>query len=88
MVSGGMLQALNRKPYVDDGDDRDAIFSQMVSNTSPIRICELFINIDRVQHLPFLSDQTITLTLCVGLLSLSASNEDPNDWAFGLFLSL
>ena len=23
------------------------------------------------------------MTLCVGLLSLSASDEDPKDWAFG-----
>ena len=35
MVSAGMLLALaSGKPYVDDGDDRDAVIAQMV------RVCK------------------------------------------------
>jgi len=59
MASGGMLLFLcGFQPYVDDGDNRDAVISQI----------------------------TITLTLCVGLLSLTAMDEDPQDWAFGWLL--
>jgi hypothetical protein len=47
VVSGGMLQALNNwKPYVDDGDDRDAIFSQMVTKKSLALICSFLLHFD------------------------------------------
>jgi hypothetical protein len=36
----------------------------------------------------FLAQMAITMTLCVGLLSLSASDDDPEDWAFGWLLML
>jgi hypothetical protein len=36
----------------------------------------------------FFAQMTITIALCVGLLSLSASDEDPKDWAFGWLLVL
>jgi hypothetical protein len=36
----------------------------------------------------FFAQIAITMTLCVGLLSLSASDEDPKDWAFGWLLIL
>jgi hypothetical protein len=78
-----MLLALyGWKPYTDDGDDRDAFISQMVGP---------FISFPNHFHFHYHphenAKQTITLTLLVGLLSLSAADEQPQDWAFGLSLN-
>jgi hypothetical protein len=79
MASIGMLLALNGwKPYIYEDDDLDAVIAQMVT---------LFITVFIfVRVTCFNSKQTITLTLCVGLLSLS--DDDPQDWAFGLSMNL
>jgi hypothetical protein len=92
MASGGMLLALcGLKPYINEGDNVDAVLSQMVA-----LFCFLTVFIV-ICVICFHSKQTITLTLCVGLLSLSderrqdwasLSNERPQDGAFGLSMKL
>jgi hypothetical protein len=71
------------KPYIQDLDNRIAFVVQMVWN-------HLFPNHLHLHQLSLVhSKQAITLTFCLGLLSLSAADEDDEDsqdWAFGLFV--
>jgi hypothetical protein len=71
------------KPYIQDLDNLIAFIVQMVWN-------HLFPNHLHLHQLILVhSKQAITLTFCLGLLSLSAADEDDEDskdWAFGLFV--
>ena len=85
-----MLVALyGWKPYINDLDNRIAFVVQMVALEPSVSL--LFPNhLHLLHHLSLVhSTQAITLTFCLGLLSLSAADEDDEDskdWAFGLFL--